>query len=78
MAGLSEELKTNDLGNNFIQRYYGGASLGGIDLLVFYKLFKVENSVQLLNGNSNFIKRIDDILNKFNTYDKSPVWQVNS
>jgi hypothetical protein len=77
MAGLAEEINNNDLESNFIHKYYGSASLGGIDLLVFYKLFKVENNAQVVNG-VNYVKRADEILKKFNNYDKSPVWMVKN
>lgn len=82
MAGLSGEIDNNEkyLDKNIVQRYYGSLSLGGVDLLVFYKLFKTEdnNTPPLFNNNkNNFIETIDYIIETFSSFKKAPIWMVN-
>jgi hypothetical protein len=70
MSGLAEEVN-GDLDENIVRKYYGSKSLGGIDLLVFNQLFKQPN----VNGKI-FISKIDQLLKKFESYEKTPIWMV--
>ena len=73
MADLTEEINDN-ISEDIIHKYYGRKNLGGVDLLIFNKLFELENEFKI-NGN-DFIKKIDYLLNKFKYFDRTPLWMV--